>query len=176
MSNTVDTGYEDTAFDDLDIPDNSNVSPGSLLDSLREEGKKRVSLEPISLKVPGRPDMVFTYDVNIDSTTLDLWRKRSTTAKRGRPSEFDGMKFAKIILAAQCQGLTYKGMDTGFTFTSPELMEMFGASSYFDCIKFVYGNDADIFRHGNEVVVSAGYGDQTELEADDEEDDPTNRS
>lgn len=176
MSNTtVETGY-DVALPDLDVNENSEATPGTMLTALREEGKRKISLDPINLKVPGRPDMVFVYDVNIDSTVLDTWRKRATTTKRGRTPEFDGLKFAKIIMASQCRNLIYRNVDMGMTFTSKELQETFKATSYFDCIKFVYGNDADIFRHGNEIITAAGYGDQADLEEVDEDEDPMVRS
>lgn len=172
----VNTGYgpDDTAVPDMGN-DDENINPGSLLAALRSEAQQKVMKEPVDVRVPARPNFIFTFDTNFDFSRLQHWRKQATRRQRGKADDFDLVKFGCIVLAATNTGMVYKGSVMEYSLTSPELWEMFGANSYFECIKKVWGTDADLIRAGNEVIEAAGYGDEEE-EQDDFEDDPTKTS
>lgn len=169
---TTETGYE--SDDNLQSDTDDGVRSGSMLDALRQEAQQKVRLDDLTLRVPQRSKMQLVFDINIENAQLTHWRKQAVTRK-GKREDFNAVKFSQIILAATNKELIFSGQPTGLGLQDRELWEMFGANSYFSCIKAMYGSDADIIRAGSDVINAAGYGDESE-EDEDLDDDPTQTS
>ena len=161
-----------TNDDDIIIKEEESNST-TILASLKEELKRVVKNEPVSLQVPGRPDMTIKFDANIEAATLQNWRK--ACKNKAMPDQFDGLKFACIIIANQADEIHYKGeiaVDTkgeNLNFKSPNFIEMLGADRAVDAVRKLYGVDGHIFIAADEILRAAGY----DSEGQEQQEDPT---
>lgn len=138
------------------------ASAPTLLDGLRSELAKEVRNDTIVLTVPGRPKMSLVFDPNLDSHTVQMWRKRCVDKKL--PDQFDGLKFGCMVIANTCIGMKYNGTDVErsdgkpMTFRDEELLDMLGNhSTVVDAVRWLYGVDAHIFKTTEEIFDAAGF-------------------
>ena len=145
----------------------------SVLDALRNELKRVVRNEPLTLHVPARNGMSIKYDTNIESGTLQQWRKASYS--KSMPDNFDGLKFASIVIANQATEITFEGEviidDSGdlLNFRNPRFIEMLGAVKAVEAVRKLYGIDGHIFTAADEILRASGY----DSEGQDQKEDPT---
>lgn len=145
--------------------------PATVMDDLRAELAQDVSVEPIALNVPNRPNFNVVFQPFIDFDKLKKWTK---ACKEGRKPDapVDQLKLCCIVLAETCVGLQYKPrgakeyremLDEGdpLTFKSKKLSTMLGVvmGGYQGTIAKMYGSDGHILYVAKIVLDAAGYGD-----------------
>lgn len=162
MTYDDETGVGAGTTDDVFATAGEGVDAPTLLDGLRSELAKEVKNDPIILNVPGRPGMALTFDTNLSSHTVQMWRKRCVDKKL--PDGFDGLKFGCMVIANTCIGLSFKGQGVDrsdgkpMTFRDEELLDMLGNhSSVVDAVRWLYGVDAHIFKATEEIFTAAGF-------------------
>lgn len=141
---------------------NETDSTPTLLDGLRDELKQEVRNEPVTIVVPGRPSIALTCDTNLDSRTIQSWRKRCIDKKM--PDNFDGLKFGCIVIANTCIGISYKGVPVDradgrpMTFRDEALLDMLGSQqTVVDAVRWLFGVDAHIFQAAEDIFQAAGF-------------------
>lgn len=163
------TNNEDDAF----VKGDAKATGTTLLDSLREELKKSVKNRPIVLQVPGRPGMSIKFDANIEAEMLQNWRK--ACKNKSMPDQFDGLKFACIVVANQADEVIFKGeviVDADgelLNFKNQRFIEMLDADRAVGAVRKLYGVDGHIFIAADEIVRAAGY----DSEGQEQQTDPT---
>ena len=150
------------ASDDLEVFESSSKQGGdSLLKSLKEELAQEVRSEPIVLAIPSREGMSMKYDTNIEAGTVQMWRKMSQN--KSMLDNFDGLRFACLVLARQAEELIFRGkaMDSEdgepINFKNPKFLEMLDAPKAVEGVRKLYGVDGHIFIAANQVLTAAGY-------------------
>lgn len=169
---STDNGFGE--FDVADEPITSAALPitGSPLESLREAMKKKIEKEPITLRVPQRPNVAITFDTNLDIALLNRWSRSSQKA-----GDLAMLNFSTLVLANQMRGMNYGGEEVltqeghRITFTSPLLKEFLGmpdTATRIEVFRTLYGLDGHINATANQIVTEAGFG-----EVDLEDENPT---
>jgi hypothetical protein len=153
--------------------DQKPVDEKTILDALRNELQREVRNEPIYLAVPGRPGMVINFDTNIEAGTLNMWRKQCQN--KSMTDNFDGLKFASIVVANQAREIKFKNEiiidETGelMNFRNPKFLDMLDALKAVEGVRKLYGIDGHIFLAAEEIIRAAGY----DSEGTDQQADPT---
>ena len=135
----------------------------TVLDSLKNELKRVVKNDPLTLAVPSRPGMSIVFDTNVEATQLQHWRKASSD--KSMPDKFDGLKFSAIIIANQALQVLYKNeiaVDTDgndLNFRNPNFTAMLGNDRASVAVRKLYGVDGHIFIVANQILSAAGYDD-----------------
>ncbi len=146
-------------------------SPSTVLDAIKADLKESVKNEPITLSVPKREKWTIRYDTNVNADMMARWRKASRD--KSMADGFDGMKYACLILANQCEVAMFNGQiaaDEGgqeLNFRNAKFLEMIGAVRAIDGVRKFYGVDGDILRAVEAILTAAGYDSEgQEAEAD----------
>lgn len=166
MTTSIDSTKDHTADPELNV----SSSGATMLSTLREELRKKVSKDPIVLPVPERPNFKIKFDVNIESGLLQQWRKISND--KSMPGQFDQLKFSSIIIANQAEILlvndveAYDETGNAYNFKNKEVWDMLGTASARPAVKAMYGLDGHIFQVAEKVLEAGGYG-TDEVEEDD---------
>jgi hypothetical protein len=177
------TMSDSTFLKDRDIQDDIDLTPEkrTVLDDIKSALAKPVEKAPITLEVPGRPDMAVRFDTNIDADLLQAWTKRCTKRVKGEP-EVDTMRLASIVIASKAETVVYRNEDVDFdgkplNFQNTELGEMLRADSrsHLGVIRALYGYDGHILGVMNEILRAAGFDPDVDIQEEDE-DSPTKRS
>lgn len=150
-------------------PAEAGASP---LEQLRKALAVPVQQEPITLRVPGRPNVTLRFSTELSNEQRKAWQNRATKKSRrqGREDEVDEMLFACLVLANQNEAIAFGGVDAydsdnnPLTFASPQVWEMVGAADPQGAIRALFGVDAHVLLASGEVLMSAGFDD--DLEAD----------
>lgn len=141
---------------------------GSDLDELRAELNADVS-PTVTLKVEGRPGWAVIYRIDFTGKDVDGVRRQ---AKDKRFADgVDGVKFAAILLALTCQGITRNGVpleetigeDKPVTFTSRSLQELLGTHDANSTVRKVYGLEGHVDAAARRLMAEAGWGDEADL-------------
>ena len=168
-------GDEGALSDDFMV--DTPVEPMNLLQELANELANEAKKSDLVLRVPGRPNITLTFDPNIiEYEMFKAWGKRATV-KEGKEKTMDPMKFAFIALSntnteIRLEGQLARDMDgTNLTLASAKLHGMLGvpAGQTVGAIKRLFGNDADIIGMSNKVIEAAGYGQDNDFEADEDD-------
>lgn len=159
--------------DDEILIESKPVDEKTVLDSLRNELKRVIKNEPITLTVPSRPSMEITFDTNIEASMLQSWRK--ACQNKSMPDNFDGLKFSSIILANQAKEITFNGNlavdEDGdlLNFRNKKFLNMLDAMGAVEGVRRLYGVDGHIFIAADEILRAAGY----DSEGQEQKTDPT---
>lgn len=160
---------DDIIVDDAPSPDDAKT----ILQAIEAELKHEVRNAPITLLVPGRPGMSIRFDTNIESGSLQAWRKQSQN--KSMPDNFDGLKFASLLIANKAECILYNGVEARtpdgdeLNFKNPALLEMLGANRALEAVRKLYGVDGHIFIAADEITKAAGY----DSEGQEQQTDPT---
>jgi hypothetical protein len=160
---------DDVIFVDEEKP----VEEKSFLDSLRNELKREIRNEPINLIVPNRPDMTITFDTNVEAGTLNMWRKQCQN--KSMTDNFDGLKFACIVVANQAKEIRFKKElivdESGdlLNFRNPKFLDMLDVLKASEGVRKFYGVDGHVFMAADEILRASGY----DSEGTDQQMDPT---
>lgn len=159
MTEDISVGVEQ---DDVFATDTDTGTTPTLLDGLRDELKQEVRNDPITLVVPGRPNISLVCDTNLESKTIQAWRKRCVDKRM--PDNFDGLKFGCIVIANTCTSIVYKGTEVArtdgrpMTFRDEALLDMLGAQqTVVDAVRWLFGVDAHIFQAAEDIFKAAGF-------------------
>lgn len=164
---------DDEIFDVTGADDHQPKIERTILDSLQNELRRVVQNDPITLVVPSRPTISLTFDTNIDSGKLQLWRKASSD--KSMPDNFDGVKFSAIIIANQCINVMYDGKiatdehGSDLNFRNENFLSMLDAKRAVTAVRKLYGVDGHIFIAADAILRAAGY----DSEEQDQSTDPT---
>jgi hypothetical protein len=159
--------------DDIIIEESVDENPGTILKALEAELKREVRLDPITLTVPNRPGMTIRFDTNIESGTIQMWRKQSQN--KSMADNFDGLKFSSLVIANKAEAVLYNSVvartEDGdeLNFKNPALLSMLGATRALDAVRKLYGADGHIFVAADEILRAAGY----DSEGQEQQTDPT---
>lgn len=156
-----------------------DTSTFTALDELREELADEI-VEPITIRVPGRPKWGVRFNPDIEGPVLGRWAKRAKD--KTQAGELDTLKLACTTLASQCVAIVKvddawsPGMpfiervehetdvvdDDGETlrFTSPALHAMLGVGRPIDAVPAFYSLDGYVMSVWLELIEAAGYGDE----------------
>lgn len=138
------------------------AAPASPLEELRQEIKREVTGEPVTLEVPGRAGWTVRYRADVEMPKLAAWRKKS--ADRSMPDGIDELKLCLTILADQCEALLKDGRevedDDGglLTFATPAFLELIGVGRSVEAVRKWYGVDGRVVAAAQEVMNASGYG------------------
>lgn len=153
-----------TGDPDLDDLDNEASTD---LDDLAAELNADVA-PTTTIAVTGRPGYAVRFRTDFTGKDLDSLRKR---AKNKRMSDgIDGIKFAALLLAFTCQGITRAGrelaedLDTKgpVTFTTRELQELIGTADADSTVRKFYGLEGHVDAAARRLMVEAGWGDEVD--------------
>lgn len=145
----------------------TDEEPRSDLDDLRAELNAAVTPTTV-IPVPGRPAYAVRFRTDFTGQDLDSLRKR---AKSKRMSDgIDGVKFAALLLAFTCQGITRNGrelaeeleLDKPVTFVTRELQELIGTASADATVRKFYGLEGHVDSAARRLMVEAGWGDEVD--------------
>lgn len=146
---------------------------GSLLEALQQELKEEVTVEPLRLKIEGRPNISLLYHPDFEMETIRHWQKRS--AIKASKDEIDPMRFSKLVVMGSCVGIYLKGTEVrgdngdSLRLNDREFVAMTNQVDASAGLDWLFGNDAQILVHATRVLAEAGYNaDGTTLDADDE--------
>lgn len=160
----------DTDVDDRIDPDLDGLGRdegSSDLDDLRAELLADVAPTTL-IPVTGRAGYAVRFRTDFTGQDLDSLRKR---AKNKRMSDgIDGIKFAALLLAFTCQGITRNGrelsedldLDRPVTFTSREFQELIGTSSADESVRKFYGLEGHVDASARRLMAEAGWGDEVD--------------
>lgn len=145
-----------------------DVEEGSDLDDLRQELTAKVA-ETVTLAVEGRPGYSVTYRVDFTARDVESIRKRAKDRKF--TDGIDGIKFAALLLAFACRGITRKagdlgaalGVDGPVTFTTRELQGLIGTHDANSTVRAFYGLEGHVEGSAKRLLVEAGWGDEADL-------------
>ena len=172
MGATTSSSFNAVKDNDIFI-DDAPIEEKTVLDALRNELKREVRSKPVTLSVPSRDEMTVTFNTNIEAGTLQMWRKQSQN--KSMTDNFDGLKFACIVVANQATTIFYKGVQAidsegdDLNFRNPNFLEMLGANKAVEGVRKLYGVDGHIFIAADEILRAAGY----DSEGSDQQTDPT---
>lgn len=145
----------------------------TVLAALKEELQREVRLDPITLNVPSRPGMSIRFDTNVESGTIQMWRKQAQN--KSMQDNFDGLKFSSLVVANKAEAVLFNGVvamtETGdeLNFKNPDLLTMLGANRALEAVRKLYGLDGSIFVAADEILKAAGY----DQEGSEQQTDPT---
>lgn len=162
-------GLRDLDEDRLD-PDLAGIgdeAEPTELDDLRAELTAAVT-PTTTINVEGRPGYAVKFRTDFTGRDIDTLRKR---AKNKRFTDgVDGIKFAALLLAFTCKGITRKGepLELGqagdvVTFTTPELQEMLGTNDADSTVRKFYGLEGHADAAARRLMVEAGWGDEADV-------------
>jgi hypothetical protein len=166
------TGDHDDDVDDTFVAA-TEADGVTILKSLEAEFKRKITSEPLVLMIPSRPGMALKFDTNIESGTVQGWRKQSQN--KSMADGFDGMKFSCLVIANKAEELIADGKvvvdDKGevANFKNQNLLTMLGAKKATEAVRTLYGIDGHIFVAADEILRAAGY----DQEGQDQSADPT---
>lgn len=159
--------YTETAYK----PSKQGSQQPNLLDSLREELRSEVTIEPIRLNIETRHHLSLRYLPDFEMEKIAHWQRRCTL--KGRKDEIDPLRFSKLVLMDSCTGIFWKGQEVPnrdgdtMTLTDNELTEMTGQIDIGSAVSWLFGNDAQIIAHATRVLREAGFdSDGSTLDAD----------
>lgn len=152
---------------DLDALSRDDDEVTSDLDDLRAELNADVA-PTTTIPVTGRPGYAVRFRTDFTGKELDKLRK---LAKDKRMVDgIDGVRFASLLLAATCQGITRNGRELAedlelakpVTFTSPELRELLGTVNADETVRKLYGLEGHVDAAARRLMVEAGWGDEVD--------------
>lgn len=156
---------------DISSTEEETTTKPNIMTALREELKKKVQNEPVTLKVISRDDVAIRFNTNIEAGLVQQWRKRSSD--KSMPDGFDPVKFACIVIANQAEVVIHKGKEAVgnngeyISFKNNELLEMLGTDRAVDAVRTMYGVDGHILQTAEKIFVAAGYdADESDIEND----------
>ena len=156
--------------DDVD-PDLAGIGDdeqeASDLDALRAELNAEVA-PTTTIPVAGRPGYAVRFRTNFTGRDLDSLRKK---AKDKRMVDgIDGVRFASLLLAFSCQGITRNGrelaedldLNAPATFTTRELQELLGTTTADATVRKLYGLEGHVDAAARRLMTEAGWGDEVD--------------
>lgn len=159
--------------DDDDTFDEVAAGGTTILKSLESELKRKISIPPVTLMIPSRPGMALRFDVNIESGTIQGWRKQCQN--KSMADNFDGLKFSCLVIANKAECLISDGHpvvdDKGedVNFKNPNFLDTLGVTKATEGVRKLYGIDGHVFVAADEILRAAGY----DSESQDQQTDPT---
>ena len=153
--------------------------PLNILDSLKAELAKKVSLPAITLPVLSREGLKVRFNCNIESKDLQRLSKKAKipNAKTATLEEsIDELKLSCLIIANYSEAIIKDDVEVigedgnVYNFKHPELLEMVHAESAADAVKKFYGVDGYILQTAQKLIASSGFDPDT-IEADEENED-----
>jgi hypothetical protein len=171
----IEMDFNVTTTDDADDTFTESVELGdtTVLKSLEKELKRQINIPPITLMIPSRPGMALKFDVNIESSTIQGWRKQCQN--KSMADNFDGLKFSCLVIANKAESLISDSRpvvdDKGdeVNFKNPNLLDMLGVHKATEAVRKLYGIDGHVFVAADEILRAAGY----DSESQDQQTDPT---
>lgn len=168
MSDTPRTFDDPSLDDDTFAGTDADGSPDLAvtdLDRLRQEVAAELAdeahrLDNITLEVASRPGYAVVLDPNIDAELLGAWEKKA--ASRGWLRGVDPIKLACTALANQTRGIRRNGVTIRdadgepWTFRHRELLETLGVRQGREGVRALYGRDALLLQHYEELMATAG--------------------
>lgn len=178
----VETGYEDGIVDTPEQIEEARSAKEnvSLFDQLAASLSQDAAPKPITVPIPGRPNLSLRMSCEVDSERLAQWTRRATE-KRGAERGVNQLRLSCMILVNQCTGLVMNGQvvtnehDETVRLNSPQLAEMLGLPEHADrvaVLQKLFGSDGHIFTASQKVLDAAGYGD--DIDTSGGEENPTN--
>lgn len=164
--------FDITTTDDT-FTEATGAQKQTVLDSLKDELKRVIKNNPITLNVPTRPHISLVFDTNIEAGQLQLWRK--ACRDKSMPDEFDSLKFSCIIIANKCEQVIWDGKvatdenDQNLNFRNAAFLEMLDAPRATIGVRSLYGVDGHIFIATDAILRAAGY----DSEGQEQDVDPT---
>ena len=152
---------------DPDLALDGDDEAGSDLDDLRAELTAAIT-PTTTIPVPGRPRYAVRFRTDFTGKDLDGLRKK---AKDKRMSGgVDGVRFASLLLALTCQGITRDGVELSeqlgvsgpVTFTTRELQELLGTPNADSTVRALYGLEGHVDSAARRLMVEAGWGDEVD--------------
>lgn len=149
---------------DLALDDDTASSD---LDDLKAE-LTAVVAPTTTIPVLGRPAYAVRFRTDFTGKDLDGLRKK---AKDKRMTDgVDGVRFASLLLALTCQGITRNGRELSedlgtsapVTFTTPELQELLGTANADTTVRALYGLEGHVDSAARRLMVEAGWGDEVD--------------
>lgn len=152
------------AGDDHDDTIVGPEEPLSALDSLRELAQP-IELPDVTFPNRYREGWAVTYSTAIDAEKqLKPWRK----AARGKKGELDEIRFATIVLANLCIGVSKGGVPVRgedgelLTFRHPDMRALYGVGKAGEAARAFYGNDPYMAATLDALLREAGVGEEVE--------------
>lgn len=163
-----------TAPRDLDAgvdPDLSALTTGDVdtdLEDIRAELNADVAATTV-LKVEGRPGWAVQCRIDFTGKDVDGIRKQAKDKKF--VDGIDGVKFAALLLAITCVGITRNGTpledllgeSQPVTFTSRALQELLGTHDANSTVRKLYGLEGHVDAAARRLMAEAGWGDEADL-------------
>lgn len=143
-------------------PDLAPVRETSLLDVL-EEVAKPVEHDDVVFPVKTRPGWAVRYATVIDMDQVKRWRK---SAGEGTRKGLDEVRFACILMANLCRGISRNGEDLldgdeePVTFGTKELWQLYDTSKAADTVRAFYGDDIYLASTLDGLLIETGIGEE----------------
>ena len=152
---------------DLDALERDDEDVRSDLDDLRAELNATVA-PTTTIPVTGRPGYAVRFRTDFTGKDLDKLRKQ---AKDKRMVDgIDGVRFASLLLAFTCQGITRHGRELAedlelnkpVTFVTRELQELLGTVNADETVRKLYGLEGHVDATARRLMAEAGWGDEVD--------------
>jgi hypothetical protein len=171
---TVYGTYEDSAVSTVPEPAHSPTpSVKSMLDEIRQDAKKSLERK-ITYEVTTREGYKLTFDANIDKDEVERWQ-RNAQGKKKRAEDTNSLQMASQALIESNVAIyrnDAKVVDRdgdAMTLNSTEWVEIWGGPALIAIRTFM--GDGLCMSMGLNLLREAGYGDGTDLYAEDGEPD-----
>lgn len=138
------------------------------LEDLRAELSAAVT-PTTTIPITGRAgDYAVRFRTDFTGRDLDLLRKKAKDKKFA--DGIDGVKFAALLLAFTCQGITrggaelseVLGLDAPVTFVTRELQELMATSTADATVRALYGLEGAVDAAARRLMTEAGWGDEVD--------------
>lgn len=161
--------------------DSTPASEQSVLDSLTEALAAAVEIEPLTLTVPGRPNMSLRFRPSIEFELFQEWVKKASkpvAGKRGDGSP-DYLRLGLTVISHTNTEILMKGQvaydrdgTTPLSVRSARIHDMLKvpSGSVGMAIRKIYGSDGHVVQTMQRIIKAAGY--SLEGDVDEEGDGP----
>lgn len=170
MTDTVYGTYEDEA---VTVPEPTTVKHLSLLDEIKQDARKSLERK-ITYEVTTREGYKLTFDANIEKDEVERWQ-RNAQGKKKRAEDLNALQLASQALIESNVAI-YRGdakvVDKSgdpITLNSTEWVEIWGGPALLAIRNFM--GDGLCMSMGLGLLREAGYGDGSDLYAEDGEPD-----
>lgn len=149
------------------------ISASSLMDEIRADAKKSLERK-VTFEVVTRPGYKLTFDVNIEKDDVERWQ-RNAQGKRKRADDVNALQLASQALIESNVAIyrhdakVVDGDGDPMTLRSKEWLDIWGGVSLMAIRTFM--GDGTAMSMGLAVLKEAGYGDGSDLYAEDGEPD-----
>ena len=163
-------GLEEDILDEKAQENKTRSGLPSIFTTLRAELEKPVDLVPDFIyPVRGR-EISLRISTDLPLKKLNRWRVAATNRKNGM---VDQLLFSRLLIAGLTQCFVISGEDAimdgeWLNFRHKDVIDSLDALDYHAAIDKFFARDAEVIRCGNEILEKSGYGDEVDLDVDDE--------